>query len=311
MFNEGEKISFSNDNLIVKDTDGKIKFQCTCYRLFIVFAVGHTTLTSVIIQKAQKFGFFIALLTAGFKLYTVLGASKDGNTLLHKKQYMYDKLDIAKLITLNKIKNQLHELKSIRSKSEVHKDAVLKLKEYISCLDSVSNLNELMGYEGMASKIYFRGFFDNVKWNGRQPRIKKDYINSTLDIGYTLLFTFVDSLLMSFGFDTYCGVMHRQFYMRKSLVCDLVEPFRTLIEHEVKKAINLKQIRESDFVVIQNQYRLQWKESAKYVKILMTPIINNKESIFTYFQAYYRSFMKDLPIDKYPVYDLEENDDNC
>ena len=29
---EGEKISFKNDNLIVSDTDGKIKHQSTCYR---------------------------------------------------------------------------------------------------------------------------------------------------------------------------------------------------------------------------------------------------------------------------------------
>lgn len=28
--NIGEKISFSNDNMVVKDKDGKIKFQTTC-----------------------------------------------------------------------------------------------------------------------------------------------------------------------------------------------------------------------------------------------------------------------------------------
>lgn len=58
-FNEGEKLAFSNDNLVVKNAQGKIKFQCTCYRLFIVFAVGHTSITSVLIQKAQKFGFLL------------------------------------------------------------------------------------------------------------------------------------------------------------------------------------------------------------------------------------------------------------
>lgn len=71
----------------------------------------------------------------------------------------------------------------------------------------------------------------------------------------------LEVLLESYGFDTYCGVLHKQFYMRKSLVCDIVEPFRVLIDDAVKKAINLKQIKEEDFIVIQNQYRLKWEHS--------------------------------------------------
>lgn len=306
LFNEGEKISFSNDNLVIKDAHGKVKFQCTCYRIFIVFAVGHTSFTTVIIQKAQKFGFFIALLTPGFRLYSVIGAVKEGNTLLKRKQYEYGGLDIAKKLTANKITNQCYELQSIRNKNESVKEAIGLLKTYISNISEVTTLNELMGYEGLASKVYFKNHFNNVPWQGRQPRIKRDYINSVLDIGYTLLFTYIDSLLSSFGFDTYCGVMHRQFHMRKSLVCDLVEPFRTLIDHEVKKGINLKQIQENDFVIINRQFRLKWSESEKYVRILMKPLIENKESIFCYIQAYYRAFMKNAPVELFPVYHTEE-----
>lgn len=302
LFNEGEKMCFSNDNLVVKDSNGKIKFQCTCYRIFIVFAVGHTSLTTAVIQKAQKFGFFIALLTSGFKLYSVIGAIKEGNTLLKRKQYEYNGLDIAKRLIENKITNQMYELQSVRKKSENTKEAISLLKTYISNISSTSTLNELMGFEGLASKVYFKNHFNNVNWQGRQPRIKKDYINSVLDIGYTLLFTYIDALLSSFGFDTYCGVMHRQFYMRKSLVCDLVEPFRTLIDHEVKKAINLNQIQEDDFVVTNQQFRLKWKESEKYVRILMKPLVENKESIFYYIQTYYRVFMKSSPIELFPYY---------
>lgn len=58
MFNEGEKIAFQNDNMVVKTAEGKIKFQITCYRLFLVYAIGHTSITTVLLQKAQKYGFF-------------------------------------------------------------------------------------------------------------------------------------------------------------------------------------------------------------------------------------------------------------
>ncbi|MBQ4528528.1 MAG: type V CRISPR-associated endonuclease Cas1 [Clostridia bacterium] len=306
MFNEGEKLSFSNDNLVVKDADGKIKFQCTCYRLFVVFAIGHTSITSVLIQKAQKFGFFIALMTAGFRLYSVIGAAKDGNTLLRRKQYQYEGLGIAKIIIANKMNNQCNELKNIRNKNEYVKEAIFLINQYIHKIDSASALNELMAYEGLASKLFFKNHFSNISWNGRQPRIKRDYINSTMDVGYTLLFTYIDALLSSYGFDTYCGVMHRQFYMRKSLVCDIVEPFRIIIDHEIKKAINLKQIREEDFVEFNGQYRLKWSESSRYVKILMSPLIEHKEEIFDYVQSFYRAFMKELPVYKYPIFDWGE-----
>ncbi len=306
LFNEGEKMAFSNDNLVIKDAEGKIKFQCSCFRLFIVFAVGHTSITTPLIQKAQKFGFFIALVTPGFRLYSLIGAEKDGNTLLHKKQYAYDGLGIAKVITTNKMQNQKEELNSVRDKSDAVKEAILSIDEFIKKVPNASTLNELMGLEGLASRAYFRNHFNNILWQGRQPRIKRDYVNSVLDIGYTLLFTFMDALLLSFGFDTYCGVMHRQFYMRKSLVCDMVEPFRPLIDHEVKKAINLKQIKEEHFLEINHQYRLKWEKSADYVRILMKPLIENKESIFVYVKSYYRAFMKDLPPEEFPTFEMRD-----
>ena len=54
-----------------------------------------------------------------------------------------------------------------------------------------------------------------------------------------------------FGFDTYVGVLHREFFHRKSLVCDLVEPFRPIIDSSLIKALNLGQIHEDDFYVDQ------------------------------------------------------------
>lgn len=306
LFHEGEKMAFTNDNLVVKTAEGKIKFQITCYRLFIIFAVGHWSITSVVIQKAKKFGFFIALMTPGYRLYGLIGAEKDGNTMLKKKQYRYEGLELAKHITDNKLANQQLLLMGMRNKAESTRQAITAITQYREQLKTAATLNELMAYEGLAAKQYFKNYFNNIDWQGRQPRIKRDMTNATLDIGYTLLFAFIEALLCSYGFDTYCGVMHRQFYMRKSLVCDLVEPFRVIIDHSVKKAINLRQIQEKDFTVVQNQYRLNWDKSSSYVQFLMMPIIEEKDEIFLYVQNYYRAFMKELPAEAYPVWNWED-----
>lgn len=301
-FNEGEKLSFSNDNIVVKDRGGKIKFQCSCYRLFLVFAVGHFSVTSPLIEKSKRFGFFIALMSSHFRLYHIIGNGKDGNTLLRMQQYKFDDLDLAKHIVINKIFTQKLILKEIRNKSERNKEAILLLDEYISGATNSEKRSELMAYEGLSAKIYFSNHFTGVSWKGRQPRIKRDYINSTLDIGYTLLFTFIEAILSAYGFDIYYGVLHKQFYMRKSLVCDIIEPFRTIVDKQVKKSINLKQIKAEDFTIINNQYRLKWEKSAEYAQFLMSSIILQKDEIFAYIQNYYRAFMKGEDISKYPFY---------
>ena len=32
---QGDKISFRNDNIVIRDREGKVKYQVTCYRIFI------------------------------------------------------------------------------------------------------------------------------------------------------------------------------------------------------------------------------------------------------------------------------------
>ena len=114
----GDKLSFSNDNVIVKDKEGKIKFQSTCYRLFMLCVVGNISITSGLIQRSKKFGFSICLMSTTFKVYDVIGARMEGNTLLRKHQYQYDSNDIGRLIEQNKIKNQAQALKNIRKKTD-------------------------------------------------------------------------------------------------------------------------------------------------------------------------------------------------
>lgn len=303
--NDGEKIAYKNDNLIVKDKEEKIKFQISLYRLYIIIIIGDLSLTTVILKKAKKFGFTIALLSNTFRLYEMIGDIKQGNTLLKEKQYKYNDIKIARHIVCNKILNEANVLKNIRVKDDAIKNNIEVIKGYIIKASQCDDYNLLLSYEGNAAKLYFKTIFCNVNWHGRKPRIKFDYINSSLDIGYTILFTFIEVIANSFGFDTYVGVLHKQFYMRKSLICDLVEPFRIIIDEQLRKSINLKQIKEEDFMVINNGYRLKYENSTKYANIFLSAIVNEKEKIFTYIQDYYRAFMKGKEIDSYPVYERE------
>lgn len=286
--NEGDKLSFLNDNIIVKNKEGGIKYQSTCYRLFMICVVGNISITSGLIQRSKKFGFSICLMTTTFKVYEILGARMEGNTLLRKHQYEYTENDIGRKIEQNKIKNQSQILKNIRGKNQIMKEGIELLDKMVVQLEQQLEYLEVMGIEGNAARVYFSRVFDNVDWKGRKPRIKNDYVNVTLDIGYTMLFNIVDAILQVYGFDTYYGVFHKCFYMRKSLVCDLMEPIRPVVDYQVRKSINLGQCKENDFEVVNNRWCLKYKSNPQYIQFLMNAILEYKDDIFLYIQQYYR-----------------------
>lgn len=301
---DGDKLTFSNDNIVVRDTDGKIKYQSTCYRLFMLCIVGNVSITSGLIQRSKKFGFSICLMTTSFKVYEVMGARMEGNTLLRTHQYKYNGKEIGTMIEKNKIANQSVALKKIRNRNDYLNEGISILDNLANSLDSDMDYLSVMGIEGNAAKVYFPRMFDNVSWNGRKPRIKSDYLNVTLDIGYTMLFNIVDAILQVYGFDTYYGVFHRCFYMRKSLVCDLMEPMRPIVDYAIRKAINLGQCKMDDFELYGTRWCLKMKNNASYIQFIMVAILDYKDDIFLYIQRYYRFFMKRKSVEQLPTFEL-------
>lgn len=48
--------------------------------------------------------------------------------------------------------------------------------------------------------------------------------------------------------------------MRKSLVCDIMEPMRPIVDYEIRKAINLGQCKVDDFDVYDQRWCLKYKK---------------------------------------------------
>ena len=303
LLSRGDKLSFKNDNIVIRDSENTIKHQSSCYRLFAVFLVGHLSVTSGLLQRAKRFGFGLHLLNHNLKHYGSFLCEAEGNVLLRQKQYEYVGLEIAQHLVANKLDQQIAALKKRRNKTDATKSAIRNLCEYRGQLpDGSLTLQQILGIEGIASRVYFSQMFFNWKWAGRKPRVKHDINNLLLDIGYTLLFNILDSLLHLYGFDVYQGVYHQVFYQRKSLVCDLVEPFRPLIDQQIVKAWALGQIKEKDFEYRGSQYRLFGEPSKFYSGMFLKTLLSEKDEIFSYVQQYYRAFIRDKPVSEFPVY---------
>lgn len=302
---EGQKVSFKNDNLIIQDNEENIIIQTTCYRIFALWIIGNITVTSGILERSKKFGFPIQMLSHNYRPYGIWNNATEGNVLLRKKQYLYNDTTIARHIVFNKITNQIELLKSIRDKSDELINVIDLMKKYAEQIQPANNIQTLLGLEGVSTRLYFKHWFEGMNWNGRKPRTKVDIINTTLDIGYTYLFNIIEAMLNLYGFDLYQGVYHKCFYQRKSLVCDLVEPFRCMIDKQIKRAHGLKQLQTNDFIEQKGRYFLKREKNKDYTHWLMEPLLLHKEDIFKYIQQYYRAFIRNKPIEEYPTFNMK------
>lgn len=289
------------ENVEEKKTLTKLPFQ----KILAVFVVGHISVTTPLIEKCQKNNVALVVLRRNLRPVFYWANSAEANFLLRKKQYELPNNDIsiAKLLVTNKIRNQQVLLQKTKQKNEKIEIAKKQCSDALKVLNDIDDYNKLMGIEGVVSRYFFDAYFQHLDWNARMPRTKCDEINVTLDIGYTVLFNFLECFVRMFGFDVYVGVYHRLWFKRKSLICDLMEPFRCIIDHSVRNAFSKKQFKKSDFKVVKQEYVLKYEKCGDYYKVFCDALIPYKSDIFKYVQSYYRCFMQGKQPEYYPNFD--------
>lgn len=280
----------------------KLPFQ----KILALFVIGHIRITTPLIEKCQKFGVALVVMKPSLRPVFFWANSAEANFLLHQRQYelQKDDISIARIIVENKIRNQLQALADTRRKDTLTDQSCQTIKATLDTLPDVCDYDSLMGIEGMAAKAFFKAFYQDHEWHQRRPRAKCDALNATLDIGYTMLFNYIECFLRMFGFDLYVGVYHRMWFRRKSLVCDIMEPFRPIIDKAVRTAWNRKQFSERDYQIQKGEYRLKFEHNADYCRVFFDALIPYKAEVFRYVQAYYRCFMGKKSVTQYPTFKL-------
>ncbi len=282
-------IKLNNENILVLKNN-KNYSKVPIHRLLIVFIIGDITITSKLIQKLVRTGASIFLLRNNLECYASIQSYAEGNYLLRQKQYNLSEdkcLFIAKKIVENKLINQLSLLRGANIQEIGGKKRMVYKSIMTKKIRGAKNKESLRGLEGSMSKECFRAYFSRISWYRRIPRGKNDENNILLDMGYSYLFNFVDSLLRVYGFDTYKGIYHQLYFQRKSFSCDMMEPFRCVIDKALVKLHKLNIFDEKDFGHRKGQYYLSYKKSSKYIKFFMKEVLGQKENIYNYIRAHY------------------------
>lgn len=292
-----KEIQILNGNLSIKTSEEFIH-KVPLVKISAVILVGQGTLTTSTIASIIQHGGSLILCRPNFATYASFHANASGNYLLRKSQYIASaeqELAWAKKLMATKIECQLRQL--------VHyfpdkKDSFVEFStEVTDKIATAPNADILRGIEGTVQKRYFEQMYGELGWLRRIPQAKLDEINVLLDIGYSMLFHLTDCFLQLFGFDTYKGFYHTLFFQRKSLACDVVEPFRVLIDRSIRKMYSLKQVDPKDFTVYGPNYNLSWEKSAKYYKIFAAELMEYREDLYLFCQQLYRHHLKP---EKYP-----------
>ena len=289
------ELSLRNENIFIK-SEGKTKDKIPINKLITIFVIGEMTITSKLIQKVSKAGASLYFLKRNFETYASTGAYAEGNYLLRQKQYKLSEkqsLDISKNIVANKLRNSISLLRGGKIGKIGNKLRMEYKKIMMNKIRNTKDIASLRGIEGIISKDYFSAYFKQIDWYRRMPRGKIDENNILLDMGYNFLFNFIDSILRVYGFDTYKGIYHQLFFQRKSLSCDMMEPFRCIIDKALVKMHTLKQFDSKDFGQRKGQYYLSYKNSGKYAKIFLEEILRYKMDIYYYIRDHYYWILND------------------
>lgn len=221
----------------------------------------------------------IAYFSQGGWFYGITQALGVKNIFLRREQFRLADvpafcLRLAKALVAGKIRDQ-HTLLQ-RNHIEPPPHALAMLKCLIDEVDHAEALDELLGLEGNAARVFFEQFsgmikrpdddplvatdgpaefnFDFVNRNRRPPR---DPVNALLSLAYSMLTKDLAIICQTVGFDPYLGYYHQPRFGRASLALDLMEPFRPLIaDSAVLSALNTRMVTPRDFVRAGNSVAL-------------------------------------------------------
>ncbi len=191
--------------------------------------------------------------------------SKMGSTALIRRRQLeaIDSplgLNLVLDMVTQKMTNQVQFLKKLmhaRPGSDENLNAPLQTIERVRAdLSACDNdleaaRNRLMGLEGTAGRAYFQSLSglmpEKYRFDGRSRRPAKDPFNATLNYCYGILYSLVEKACILSGLDPYVGFLHTDNYNKKSLVFDLIEPFRIYGEQTAVYLFTGKKMKDEYF----------------------------------------------------------------
>lgn len=225
-----------------------------------VLLFGRIELSSAAMALLLRRGVDVVLLTQNAVFRGRLLGRSSKNVLVRLAQYRRTTdptfcRQIASAIVVGKIRHQRQVL--LRAQRRLQDDqlavALGQLRLLSDRAGAAAELESLRGLEGQAAAVYF-GQFNKLLQTGefrferRTRRPPRDPVNALLSFGYAVLGSVAETEVYRCGLDPLLGFFHQPHYGRPSLMLDLLEEFRPLVDALVLRVVNRRQLGLGDFV---------------------------------------------------------------
>jgi CRISPR-associated protein Cas1 len=262
---QGMRVGKSGEVLQVREKE-TLKQEIRMGEICQLNLMGNVQITTQAVQALCEAEIPISYFSQGGWFYGITTGMNTKNVFLRKAQYRLADEEwfargLARRLVAGKIRNQ----RTMLQRNHVEPQAVWigELKRIAEAAEEARSLEELLGIEGNAARIYFGAFAGMIKvedgegsgadfafdFNGRNRRPPRDAVNALLSLAYSVLAKDLTLACYAVGFDPLMGFYHQPRFGRPALALDLMEPFRPLIaDSAVLSAINTRMVTGKDFV---------------------------------------------------------------
>ena len=213
------KCSFKNGYMVIQNEDAKMihlsEIEC------VIFDTTAVSITGVLLSEFSKQKIVPIFCderhtpsSLNMPLYANVGHSGRLFRQIEWRQSVKDQ--VWRKIVIQKIKSEAYILKIF---GEVNAAEILL--EYANNVVDGDSSNR----EGFAAKVYFSALFGKSF-----TRHDSDALNAALDYGYSIIISMVSKAIVSCGYSTAIGIHHKGELNSFNLACDLMEPFRAIVD---------------------------------------------------------------------------------
>lgn len=253
------------------------KFDISPLKVESIIVSNKAMITTQAIVMALEHNIDIVFLnTYGDPVGRVWFAKMGSTALIRRKQLEAETGKIGLELVIDmigfKLDNQARFLKKLKharpGKEDPFEKAIRSITEAQKGLSTEhSNLDsarqQFLGFEGSAGRAYFQCISkvlpEKYQFKGRSRQPAKDPFNAVLNYCYGILYSLVEKACILSGLDPYVGFMHTDNYNKKSLVFDLIEPFRIYAEQTAVYLFTGKKMKDEYFDATEKAVSLNLK----------------------------------------------------
>jgi len=198
-----------------------------------------------------------------------------GETLLKQTDYYKDeqkRLTIATEIVRGTSKNMLNNISYYLGQKITLLKEKNELKKKMDKLAKAKTVDELMAYEALIRKTYYKSLdkivkYPDFKMHKREKRPPTNYTNAMISYGNTLLYLDTLTEILKTQLDPAIGYLHSSNHRRFSLNLDLSEVFKPIVvDRVILSMVNKNQIKPADFKATKGGVYLNKEGNIKFLK---------------------------------------------